>query len=208
MKRVYGIDVDGVLSRFEGNYLKLLSDIQGHSPLNAADILAFRPKAWHWEGSLGFTPDTVNQAWEFIERSANFWAAMPPMPGVGEFLTALNRSGHDIYFVTARPGFSAKGQTERWIEAFGMSNPTVLLASNKGLAAALLGFDAYIDDRLENCRAVQITSGCNVYMPRTGYNRIQIAGDEKITEVDNMLEMLDAEAIPYDAPRATLAQAA
>lgn len=150
MKRVIGCDVDGILADFNTGFIDLIVAIAGR------DLFPPRPfdiPCWDYPQEYGYTAEEVAAVWAHIQVSATFWASLAPYPDAEEmirYLRAAVQAMDDVYFVTSRPGLTAKLQTERWLRKLGFGSPTVLISSNKGYVARALSFDVYIDDRWEN----------------------------------------------------------
>lgn len=165
-----GVDVDGVLADFNTNFMKRVVEVTGRD-LFGPDYI---PTTWNYPESLGYTPEEVTATWNHIKQDGNFWSSLPAYPRTNDFLHKLSIKSvfHDIYFITSRPGFDAKQQTEQWLvqHRFGAS-PTVLISSLKGAAATALALDKYIDDNYENCVGVNSLSlNTKVYMMEQPWN--------------------------------------
>ena len=195
-----GVDLDGVVARFESGYAPLLTKRCGiEFPLDSPEF----PPVWHWPNAWDVPQDAQDAAWQEIKEDPTFWLSLLPMPGAEECLSELDYlswKGHNIYFITHRMGAQAKRSTERWLQIHGMENPTVMLVEQKHLAAVALRLDAYIDDMWENVTEVkhftkQHGLPTRVYMARRPYNRSQfnLALDRGIIPVDSLREMLEIE---------------
>lgn len=151
MSRI-GVDVDGVLAQFDQAFTDVIIKETGRDLFGDGRYLPTFPSTWNWPQAFGYTDVEVGRAWKAVHQSARFWLGLPLQTGVGgeggdlDALDLLADSGHDIYFITARKGQSAKRQTEEWLERGGMEFPTVLLAADKYAALTLLNLDCYIDD--------------------------------------------------------------
>lgn len=83
----------------------------------------------------------------------------------------------DPYFITARPGATAKAQSVAWLRRWGMVNPHVLVAANaktKGVLALALGVEASLDDNIANVQAFA-EAGAQSYVLHARYNE-SVAG--------------------------------
>lgn len=176
-----GIDVDGVLARFDLAYAELVRQDTGltfpiHDPA--------WPATWHWdrerfksEGmSEADAKATEDRIWDRITRQGSpFWAVLEAYPGAADALyrlTGLRRYAHDIYFITARPGHFAKWLTEMWLLVNGAEAPTVLIAKKKGLIAEALELDIFVDDKPENITDVLMARPeVRAYLIDRPYNR-------------------------------------
>jgi uncharacterized HAD superfamily protein len=167
-KRKIGIDVDGVLANFNDDYGRILVETSGRN-LIPANFTIDDIDTWHWEKKLGYTAKEVDAVWRVIDTHPFFWSALRALPGA-RHLTALN--AHDVYFITSRPGVTAKQQTENWLVAHGIFRPTVLISSKKGPVVAGLDLDFFVDDKLENCVEVEAAApNTRVYLLDYKYNR-------------------------------------
>lgn len=204
-----GIDIDGVLARFESAFAPILTEFSGIDfPLDSPDF----PPVWDWPQHYGATNKEVSAAWDRVKTGPWFWASLDELPQASQclrwlnFLTTLALEGHDVYFITHRMGMNAKKATESWLARRGIENPSVLLVRDKHLAAAALQLDVYIDDRLENVLDVNTFMKdadlpCRVYMVETPYNKQyrSTVEAEGILVVPNLWTMLQKE---FCEPRA------
>jgi 5'(3')-deoxyribonucleotidase len=155
-----GIDVDGVLSD---------------------TLVAIQRKFPGWDTSKGwyggFTKEQFDAVWEDAKNELNFWYTIPAVSGIDyEAFRELNRQ-HDLYFITDRfntAGESAIKQTTDWVnEYLGIHRAAgVIIAKDKGPAAAVLQLDAFIDDKPKNCLDVLYSvPGCETYLCTLPHNR-------------------------------------
>lgn len=186
-----GFDLDGVLANFSEAFLSALRSAGAQIP---ADLGADFPKMWDWPEHYGATAAQVGKAWELVWESSYFWQNLDYLQGretidVIRDLNDARRRGHDVYFITHRSGKRAKQQTEEWLRNGGFCNPTVLMAGDKGLAAKVLDLHLYVDDRTENCHAVQYhLPSCSTYVFDQPYNQACTA-----KRTGNLQEMLEHE---------------
>lgn len=204
-----GFDLDGVIANFTDSYAAILTKQTGIKfPKNSASW----PTVWYWDRAAGITKAQEKAAWDEITNTA-FWAELPILPEgretLGE-LQALRFAGHQIYFITSRPGRFAKLLTEQWLRDHGFPGATVLIADKKGPLADGLQLDVFVDDKPENCEDVfnarltrkSMTSSdgteivtvdepkCRVFLVNAPYNRNHIM-DARIERVDSGLEALE-----------------
>lgn len=176
-KLVLGVDVDGVLANFNDGFIKLCVEVTGR------DLFPTRPfdiPCWNYPEFYGYTHEELTTVWETIEKSPTFWKSLPAYEdtiNAVRYIREMYAIGSDIYFVTSRPGKSAKVQTEEWLRTWCLP-PTVLISSAKGLCSRALGFDAYIDDRWENALDVSTTGARSVLMDRP-WNRGELYNAEQ-----------------------------
>lgn len=197
MKNI-GFDVDGVLSDFVPPYRKLIVDVTGHD-LFPADFDSANPATWHFEKALGYTNRELDKVWAAIRASNVFWSQAKALPGMDALRAAYLDGGlrkENLYFITARPGITAKAQTEIWLQNQGIRLPTVLMAADKGTAARLLDLDAYIDDKLENYWDVRqartendVERGVNVLLDYA-HNQSDTMTERRVKSVAEFLDLL------------------
>lgn len=163
-----GFDIDGVLADFNAAFIDRIVQVTG------VDLFPARPfdiPCWNYPEHYGYTADQMTYVWHSIKTDRGFWYSLHPYPGVNEALRVLRLArshGHDIYFVTARPGHHAKLQTEHWLIDNGMTNPTVLISPHKMRCARAVELDAYIDDHVQNC--FEVADHCRTYVLHRPWN--------------------------------------
>ena len=173
MSRI-GVDIDGVLANFNESYIETVVAVTGRDlfPARPFDIVT-----WNYPESYGYTREEVAKVWECIKASETFWQNLGTYPTTVNdlnYLAEKQEEGHDVYFVTARPGVLAKFQTEMWFLGIPQCEitPTVLISSEKGLCAKALSLDAYIDDRWENViDVVSVSPSTRVFILDRPWNR-------------------------------------
>jgi 5'(3')-deoxyribonucleotidase len=150
-----GVDLDGVLGDFNTAFIQRVIDVTGK------DLFPPRPfdiTTWDYPQHYGYTDAECKQVWADIAQDPSFWREEPKYPWTDDTMKRLGdlwQDGEaDLYFVTSRPGDTAKNQTEMWLDAFDVIPPTVLISSEKGLCCKALKLDVYIDDKTENCEDV------------------------------------------------------
>lgn len=174
-----GIDIDGVLARFDQGYARLIMRETGWF----IDIENPNwPAEWYWDRALfkakGLNPQAAKQLentiWDRDIKPTTFWGTLGEYAGTIQALDRLRLSvyaGYDIYFITSRPGHLAKFYTEMWLSLHGMLNPTVLIAHDKGPVISGLELDVFIDDKPENIvAAVEARPKVRAYLIDRPYN--------------------------------------
>lgn len=163
-----GLDIDGCLADFNSAYRQTLLDVSGRPLIPEG----FQPPLWDYAPFYGYTPEEDKRAWDRIKTNTRFWQTLQPLPGAEDLLELANVVNGDVYFLTNRPGTTAKRQTETWLRFYGLWEPTVLIApGNKGKIAEGLQLTDLIDDRPENCFAVAYESPLTkVFLRAASYN--------------------------------------
>ena len=154
---VLGVDIDGVLADFINSYTDLFIELTGVDNFKDRYAPTF-PSCWDYPTEVyDYTVKHTTEVWKRIKKDMQFWLKLEPLVGTQETLEKLDTlrlDGHDIYFVTSRPGLMAKWQTETWLQTHGFDVPTVIMHSDKASVVRLLQMDAYIDDHLMNANEV------------------------------------------------------
>lgn len=188
-----GFDIDGVLADFHERFIERIITVTGK------DLFPPRPfdiPCWQYLRHYGYTPNEENAVWVNITKDPTFWFGLNPYDGASDVIANLRilSYAHDVYFITSRPGFLAKQQTEAWLT--GRSGdflwvPTVLISSDKGGCAKALKLDAYVDDRWENCQDTKDL--CLTFMIDRPWNRdrgLQGAGLVRVSQPASVLDAL------------------
>ena len=173
-----GFDLDGVLANFTDSFAAILTRHSGVTfPQEGPDW----PQVWHWEYEelvkAGLSQDTIRDivqaAWEEVnDPRTQFWATLAPLSDVRlGFVQKCIEDGHEVYFITSRPGLTAKEQTEKWGQVHFEQPINVIVSSEKGKWCKTLGLDVYVDDRGENIIDVEHTSPLTrAYLLNRPYN--------------------------------------
>lgn len=188
-----GIDVDGVLANFFSAYEDAVATKAGRDLFPARYPEAL-PPVWDWPQHFGYTDAEMSAVWKDIKASDNFWQKLTPLAGANQLRGAAPwKAGHDVYFITNRPGATAKAQTEQWLRRFlSISIPTVLVCGDKGPLVNSLGLDCFLDDKPENVQDVDDAAPlCRTYLLSYPYNTWSVAGKR----VGSVAEFLTAEGL-------------
>jgi uncharacterized HAD superfamily protein len=191
----FGIDIDGVLAKFEAGFAPILTDMYGVQFPKLWDMDF--PSVWDWPKEAGLTNEEIHAAWQRVLDSHYFWSSLPTTSTGAYDIRLLNElrwRGHNVYFITHRFGKRAKQATEQWFIDNGMFNPTVLLCEQKHLCAVGLNLDVFVDDKVENVAEVLqftidagIETRCYIFdRPyNRGYNDPRVRRVKSVTEVIN-----------------------
>lgn len=173
-QRRIGIDIDGVLANFYDAYERLAIEVD-----NGIDRFPQRggvghpsiyPPVWNWPEYYGYSSEVVAEVWRRIKADQGFWLNLDPLERID--LSKL-ATGHELYFITDRPGVRAKQQTEVWLRAFcNVPFPTVIISrKGKGIVCEALDLELYIDDKGENIVDVEARSPqTRAYLLNRPYN--------------------------------------
>lgn len=205
---VIACDVDGVLAAFIPAYNDLFITTAKRDDftavINKVGAEAF-PSTWDYpQRQCGYTEEEAAAVWTAIKRSTTWWQSLAPTPQCErllEVLSALRATGHDVYFVTTRPGRQAKMQTESWLRALDYALPTVIIANSaaaKGAVVTAIGADIFIDDYAKNVEATlsavrEAKQLGRVYLVDRPYNQETV--DDGVTRVAEAIDALAIEGL-------------
>ena len=193
MTKRFGVDIDGVLANFDDAMRRFVPRVTERNEFGVDSGLV---ASWSRHlRNVGYTNREIEAVWRAIETSRDFWMRFDGLPGLDDFNAALPTHRDDeFYFITARPGETTKYQTEQWLfEETGLFNPTVIRSKRKGLIAAGLELDAFIDDKLAYALDVRVESPTTrVYLLDRPYNAEKpIDGIVRVKTVADMFEIED-----------------
>lgn len=188
-----GFDIDGVLAGFSKGYEDLCIELTGEN-LFKVRFPDFQP-TWHFPEFYGYSKELMDYktgpVWTEIRNRPYFWYSLPDMPE-SQWFSAWYREHareHDIYFITDRPGKTAKRQTEQWLAERDVLYPTVIISHGKGDAVSALGLDFYVDDKGENIQDVQKKAPkCTSVLLHRPYNE-DVRVDRRVERLEEALAL-------------------
>lgn len=181
-------DIDGVLAEWMGSFTKIAHEWWDTPITQHADNPC-------WDNLPGMTKLQENSVWDHVKQSKTFWLDVQPMISSQDF-ARINLLGYSerVYFVTARPGFMVKQQTERWLRRQGVVDPTVIISKFKGEMAKALEADYSIEDKAGNAVYISYQSPKTVsYLIDRPYNHFdpEVMGS-RVKRIKTVSEYLDA----------------
>jgi 5'(3')-deoxyribonucleotidase len=205
MKKIIGVDIDGVLADFNKGFREVLKTVSGRDLFNGE----VWPPCWDWPTHYGYTPEEIAAAWQAVATNPTFWSSLDHYEDARPMLKALvaqvREEDAEVYFITSR--YESKGlhgQSLMWLlrKSLGFLRPgeavlpTVVIArGNKGLLAQGLGLTHFVDDKPENCVSVALANPrCVVVLLRRSYNQgqaLQLWQDYKIVNVASLSEFVE-----------------
>jgi len=161
------VDVDGILCNYNAGIASLVKKLYDIDlPTHPRDITDW----YQCSNTIG--KERWSVVWEIVTGNPQFLADLPPLATPEEFamIQSLNTIS-DVYFVTNRTAFGGKALTEQWLVAHGISTPTVIISSEKGLIASGIGADFFIEDSVENIMDIRLRSPqTKIYLMCYPYN--------------------------------------
>lgn len=153
MGRPIIMDMDGVMCDFIQGFTELGAKQFGITPYSTLEQKV-------WDEIVGLNDEQIDHLWQIVKGDRYFWLELKPLATPQEILDLANLRHRDcdLYFTTARVGYQAKQQTEEWLWAWGVTDPTVLISSRKGEVASALKAHYAIDDKAGNAVAIRYLS--------------------------------------------------
>jgi uncharacterized HAD superfamily protein len=140
----------------------------------------------------GLTSREGAQAWRRLEEE--IYQLGVPLPHAPEVLSDLVNKGHQIYFITARPGFpNIRKVTKEWLKTHGFpfnGDNLIMNAQNKAKHALKLGVQLFFEDapvHLDNL----VHAGVNTVIVDAVYNRSYPHPLPRITDWRQVYDLID-----------------
>ena len=181
-------DVDGVLANF-----MLGASTLGHKYDPSIPIVSCEDTT-DWDNWEGWSKEIVAKVWEDIKTLPLFWFDLKSLITRDDWMSIrrLMIPENDVYFVTSRPGPTAKWQTEGWLYDRLEKMPTVVVTSNKGGFAKLVGTQWAIEDNPKNAYEIGRVIGPNKsFILDRPYNRnLHEMSATRIYKIDDFFSRL------------------
>lgn len=178
LRKKIGIDIDGVLANFIHHFRILNNTL--HNVTITED-----PTDWDFQ-NWGLTNHQLSMSWAELQKTEGFWTSLKKCDDVKQSHIDVLDDKAQLFFVTTRAstvGMPREKQTNDWLKkTFRIKHPTVIVTSNKGLVAAALELDAFIDDNYDNLWSVYFHSPKTKLYYRT--STYQVPTYIPLTEVD------------------------
>lgn len=192
-EQVISFDIDGVLANFVRGFTRIAHRLFG-TPVCDAQA----QESWFFEEypQLGLTKEQCDFAngpiWGELKASPLFWQELDPLnPSVMRRINAIKNK----IFITNRMGVDAEGQTERFLQMWGIEHPTVIVAAKKAPIAVEYHVVAHVDDYYPNCMEIRNALSARRYVALlyTPYNReyhdtFKTFGGEVVLSVDQFID--------------------
>jgi hypothetical protein len=189
------LDMDGVLADFTQGFTALAWTLFGTPLMKVTD-------AKHWDDFGGLTKEQIGEVWKQLHANPKFWESLPACVDQ-ETLDRIDdiiEEGHaEIYFVTNRSSKHAKRQTENWLIAHGIENPTVITTGMKAEVAKAIGIHYSLEDKPSNADMIawwsQDTQSFILTRPyNSGVHAPQSKKVKRVATVNDFLNVFD---VPY-----------
>ncbi len=161
-----GIDIDGTIKYTHKAAIQVYNEELNMS-LTEDEVTTF-----HLDKPYGLTSDEGKKMWRRLE--GKIYTIGVPLEHAPEALQQLTDKGHEVYFITARPGFDKiKSITIDWLgkHNFPYNGKNLYMNSqNKGIIAQKLGIDLFFEDDPEHINRL-LEANIPTVIVDTVYNR-------------------------------------
>jgi 5'(3')-deoxyribonucleotidase len=152
------LDMDGVLADFLGGTIKVLNR-DYHKSIT---IEQYASEFGQW-GIYDYYGITVEQMWESIDKTPDFWYRLNPMPWGRELYSFLKEFGEVTILTTPNLDPSCASQKLKWLNGYlGIQSNAVFLGARKYLMA---GNGILIDDYAKNVQSFKDAGGEAILIP-------------------------------------------
>lgn len=152
--KVYGtisFDLDGVLANFTRGFTRigarLFGSTPGDQPSQASWIFEEVPELELTKERVGH-PIKGGGMWAEVIKSPSFWANLDPINV--SIMHTIDKIKNKV-FITNRLGVQPREQSVSFLERWGVIEPNVIVAADKGPVAQKLNVTAHLDDYFPNC---------------------------------------------------------
>lgn len=191
MNGVILFDLDGVLANFIRAFTRVGHEIFG-TPVSDAPA----HEVWMFEDfpELNLDKAKCTVIWGVIKNDPDFWANLDCCNL--SVMWRVNAIQNKI-FVTNRPGIDPLSQSYRFLQRWGIEDPTVIVVEHKAPVAEAEGVIAMTDDYFLNCAEVKAAlPSAYVTMMRAPYNKChddaaKCAGIDVVLSVDHFINECD-----------------
>ncbi len=134
-------DIDGVLCDFVFGFSRVAS-----VAFDKLDLYSNGAQS-DWAFGGRYTSEQIEQVWDLIHASPDFWETLLPLIPFGELMQMITwAERHEVWYVTNRRDYAVE-QTGKWLTQHKLPQPDHIVHTEK--KADLLvkeGFDALIED--------------------------------------------------------------
>lgn len=188
MKKVYGIDLDGVCFDFMNAFREWLND-HLHTHLEEEEITSY-----YWYEGTDISKEEFFTEFDKFGEEGHGYRNLKLLPGALEGLKKLHEDGHEIYYITNRPLYALQ-DTVDCLEEHGFPQRENLHFA-KGAKAPLIrefNVDVFIDDSPRT--VVELTANTRATIYCRNYKFNEHLDDTFFTRVNGWDEFLAAEKV-------------
>ncbi|SFJ01014.1 5' nucleotidase, NT5C type [Thermoflavimicrobium dichotomicum] len=137
-----GVDIDGTIKDTHRAAVEVYNKELNQS-VRVEDVTDF-----YLDQAYGLTKQEGRRLWRKLEEE--IYSLGVPLPHAAEVLNELEKRGHEIYFITARPGLKNIAKvTREWLKKHHFpyrDSHLIMDAQNKAKVAKRIGIDLFFED--------------------------------------------------------------
>ena len=169
------LDMDGVIADFLGGALKVLNKDFNKN----ITIEQYATDFGKWE-TYDYYGITIDQFWESIDKTPDFWYRLQPMPWGRELYQFLQDMGDVTIVTTPNLHPDCASQKLKWLNGYlGIKSNAVFLGARKYLMA---GNGILIDDYYKNTESFKEAGGDAILIP-SNWNTVGLTFDDIINSI-------------------------
>jgi hypothetical protein len=185
-------DMDGCLANFTRGILRAAHELYG-TPVGGHYV----QKTWYYHEwpALGLTKEQVGEVWALVTSRPGFWADLDPFnPSI---MPRINRLTNRVFITNRHSIDDPAAQTVRFLERWGVQDPTVVVAAAKAQPSIDYNVVAHVDDYYPNCvEILKARPEAYVALLWTEYNEVHHAewtalGGSIVLSIDHYLDEVD-----------------
>lgn len=161
-----GIDIDGTIKDTQSAAVQVYNEALNRK-VKREDI-----KEFYLDKAYGLSKKEGAHLWRKLEHK--IYSLAVPLPDAAEVLTQLRQQGHEIHFITARPGKPRIVEiTKTWLNKHGFpynGKNLNMSAQNKAEVARRLGIDLFFEDAPQHLDRL-VEAGIPTVIVDAVYNR-------------------------------------
>ncbi|WP_224749504.1 5' nucleotidase, NT5C type [Polycladospora coralii] len=161
-----GIDIDGTIKNTHEAARSIYNEKLNRN-VQSEDITDF-----YLDQAYGLTPQEGKALWRSLE--SKIYTVGLPMPHASEVLNDLASQGHQITYITARPGlYKIEKITKHWLQQHGFpytGENLIMNAQDKAEVAHKLQIDLFFEDAPDHLQNL-IRKGIRTVIMDANYNR-------------------------------------
>jgi len=180
-----GVDIDGTIKQTQKIAIELFNEELKQN------VKEDEVKEFYLDKAFGLSKKEGSKLWRKLE--AKIYTLGIPLANAAETLQELTKIGHEIYFITARPGMkNLRDITEKWLikHNFPFNNENLFMnAINKGKVAQELNIDLFFEDAPEHLDRL-IEYNIDVVIVDAVYNRDYNPKIKRITSWQEVFKLV------------------
>jgi uncharacterized protein len=161
-----GVDIDGTIKNTQKAAVQVYNKELGRK-VKHEDVTDF-----YLDKAYGLSKKEGARLWRKLEHK--IYSLGVPLPNAAEVLMDLREKGHEVYFVTARPGMRhIRDVTVKWLQKHGFpydGNNLHMGSRNKALVAQNLGIELFFEDAPDHLDKL-VEAGVPTVVVDAVYNR-------------------------------------